>query len=118
MFVGRPSQCISRMIQDFLTHGIDPWFFIVHGICPWFWTHSHFRVFWYFLGEWGLCCNKFQTSMYLWGKEYDILDQFWWNLIVKVRMEEIMVGLPCIIMVSTIEIYAEIFFVNRFPYDV
>ena len=42
--VGRHSQCIYRMIQGFLAHGIGPWFFIVHGICPWFLTHSYFSV--------------------------------------------------------------------------
>ena len=65
VLVGRPSQCIYRMIQDFLAHGIDPWFFIVYGIYPWVLTHSLFRIFWSFLGEWGLCCNKFPASLYL-----------------------------------------------------
>ena len=81
------------MIQDFLANGIGPWFFIVHGIFPWFLTHSHFRVFWSFLGEWGLCQNKCPYSMYLWRINNDVLDQFGWNLIVNVKMEGIMEGL-------------------------
>ena len=46
--MGRSSQCIYRMIQGFLAHGIGPWFFIVYGMCPWCFTHSHFRLFFIF----------------------------------------------------------------------
>ena len=43
------------------------------------------------------------------GRNNDVLDQFGWYLIVKVKMEGIMVGLGCIIMVWTIESYVDIF---------
>ena len=94
MFGGRPSQCIYRMIQGFLTHGNDPWYFIVHGICPWFFTHSHFRWFWSFLERVGINYNKCSASLHFFGKE---LIMFWaifgGILVVKVKMEGIMVGL-------------------------
>ena len=90
--MGRPSQCIYRMIQDFLTHGIEPWFFIVHGIYPWFWTHSHFRLFCPCENGGYVAINSHLPCICE-GRNYDVLDQFWWNLITKVKMEEIMVGL-------------------------
>ena len=93
VFVGRPSQCIYRMIQDFLTHGIAPWFFIVYGIYPWFLTHSHFRIFFPFW-ENGAYVSINDQLLYIYkGRNNDVLSQFWWNLIVKFKMEEIMVGL-------------------------
>ena len=93
MFVRRPSQCIYRMIQDFLTHGIDPWFFIVYGIYPWFFTHYHFRFFLSFFGEWDYVAIDSQLPCIYGGRNNDVLDQFWNNLFVKVKMGEIMVGL-------------------------
>ena len=107
--VGRPSQCIYRVFQDFVSHGNDPWYFIVHGICPWFLTHSHFRVFWSFLREWGYVAIHSHLPRIYGGRINDVLDQFGWNLIVKDKMEGIMVGLWCIIMVWTIESYVNIF---------
>ena len=65
----------------------------MHGIYPWFLTHSHFRVFWSFLGERGyVVINSNLPRMYK-GRKNDVLDQFRWNLVVKVKMEGIMVGL-------------------------
>ena len=81
------------MIQDFISHGIGPWFFIVHGICPWFLTHFHFRVFLSFLRECVYVAINAPLPCFYEGKNNDVLDQFGWNLIVKVKMEGIMVGL-------------------------
>ena len=56
-----------------------------------------------FLIEWDYVAINAQLP-YNYGERNDnVLDQFWWNLIVKVKMEGIMVGLRCIIMVWTIE---------------
>ena len=77
--MGRPSQCIYRMIQDFLTHGNDPWYFIVHGIYPWFLTHSHFSFFGPFWREWGYVTINAQLSCIYGGRNNNVLDHFWWN---------------------------------------
>ena len=100
MFVRRHSQCIYRTIQSFF----DPWYFIMHGIYLWFLIHSHFRVFLSFLERVGITHNKCSTSLDLLGEG---IIMFWTIfggiLVVKVQMEEIMVGILCIIMVWTIE---------------
>ena len=81
------------MIQDFAAHGIGPWFFIVYGICPCFLTHSHFRVFGPFWENRGyVTINSHHPYIYE-GMNNVFLNQFKWNLIVKVKMEKIMVGL-------------------------
>ena len=81
------------MIQYFLSHGISPWFLIVHGICPWFLTHSNFRVFYPFWENGGYVAMIFHLPYIYEGRNNDVLDQFSWNLIVKVKIEGIMVGL-------------------------
>ena len=83
MFLRRPSECIYKMIRDFITH----------GICPWFLTHSHFSFFFPFWenGDY-VAINAILLCIYG-GKNNDVLDQFGWNLIVKVKMEGIIVGL-------------------------
>ena len=65
----------------------------MHGICPWFWTHSHFRFFGPFWENGGYVAINAQLPCIYGGKNNDFLDQFWWNLIVQVKMKEIMVGL-------------------------
>ena len=73
------------MIQGFLTHGIDPWFFILYGIYPWFFTHSHLVFFLFFLREWGYVARNVELPRIYGGMNNNVLDHFWWNLIVKVK---------------------------------
>ena len=87
--VGRPSQCIYKMIQYFLAHGIDPWFFIVHGFLP-ILILGFFGPFW---ENGGYVAINAQLPCIYGGRNNDVLDQFGWNLIVKVKMEGIMAGL-------------------------
>ena len=75
--MGRPSQCIYRMIQDFLTHGNDPWYFIVHGIYPWFFTHSHFSFLGPFWREWGYVTLNAQLSCIYGRRNNNVLDHLW-----------------------------------------
>ena len=71
----------------------DSWYFVVHGIYQWFLTHSHFRIFFPFW-ENGAYVSINDQLLYIYkGRNNDVLSQFWWNLIVKFKMEEIMVGL-------------------------
>ena len=67
------------MIQDLISHGIDPWFFIMYGTCPWFFTHSHFWGFWSFLGEWVYVPIITQFSCIYGGRNNNVLDHNWWN---------------------------------------
>ena len=85
VFVGRPSLCIYRMIQKFVSHGIDPWFYVVYGISPWFFTHSNFRGFCHFLRWWGFVAINSHLPYIYEGRNNDYLDQFGGNLIVKVK---------------------------------
>ena len=87
--VGRRSQCIHRMIQNFLSHGIRPLFFIVYGFLP-ILILGFFGPFW---ENGGYCVINSQLPNIYGEMNNDILDQFWQNLIVKVKMEGIMVGL-------------------------
>ena len=94
-----PSQCIYRVIQYFLSHGNDPWFFIVHGIllCMVF-VHGFLpflilRFFCPFYREWGYVAINSQLPCIYGGRNNNVLDQFEWNLIVKVKTEGLMVGL-------------------------
>ena len=83
VFVGRPSKCIYRMIQYFFPHGIGPWFL----------THSCFRVFCSFLENRGFVAINADLPYIYEGMNNNYLDQFGGNLIVKVKMEGIMMGL-------------------------
>ena len=86
---GNPSQCIYRMIQGFLTHGILLSMVFIYG----FLSILIFRVFWSFLEKVGINHNKCSTSLHLWGRDNNVLDHIWCNFSVKVKMEEIMVGI-------------------------
>ena len=66
----------------------------MHDICPWFLTDSHFRVFFVlFWRETGYAAINAQLPYIYGGMNNNVFDQFWWNLIVKVKMKGIMVGL-------------------------
>ena len=75
-----------------MAHGNDPWYFTVHGICPWFLSHSHLGFFSCFI-EWGYVTINAQLPCIYEGRNNDFLDQFMSNLIMKVKMDGIMVGL-------------------------
>ena len=75
-----------------------------------FFDHSHFRFFLFpFLREWGYASIYAQIPCIYGGRNNNLLDQFLWNFIVKVKMEGIIVGLECIIMVWTIKSYVDNF---------
>ena len=65
--------------------------------CVWYlsmvFTHSHFRVFLSFLGEWGYVARNVHLLCIYEGRNNNVLDQFGWNLVMKVKIEGIMVGL-------------------------
>ena len=65
----------------------------MHGIFPWFMTHSHFRVFVPFWENGGYVTINSHLSCIYGGRNNHVLDQFGRNLIVKVKMKGIMVGL-------------------------
>ena len=88
-----------------MTRGILLCMVFVHGFWP-ILIIGFFGLFW---REWGYVAINAQLSCIYEGRNNDVLDQFWWNLIVKVKMEGIMVGLWCIIMVWTIESYVDNF---------
>ena len=97
------------MFQGFIAYGNDPLYFIVHGICPWFFTILILVYFFSFWRECGYVSINAQLPCIYGGRNTNILDQFWWNFIVNVKMEGIIEGLQCIIMVWTIKIYADNF---------
>ena len=73
--VGRPSQCIYRMIQGFLTHGILLCMVFIYGFLP----ILIFRGFWSFLERVGINQNKCSTSLHLLGRNNRVLEHIWWN---------------------------------------
>ena len=64
-----------------------------HGIYLWFLTHSHFEGFWSFLERVGINHNKCLTSLHLWEINNKVLDIFGGIVVVKVKMNAIMVGI-------------------------
>ena len=95
MLVGRPSQCIYRMVQGFLTHGILLSIVFIYG----FWPILIFRVFLSFLERVGINHNKCSSSLYLWERIMMFRTIFSGNTIMKVKMREIMLGIWCMAMV-------------------
>ena len=75
VFWGRPSQCIYRMDQDFLTHGILLSMAFIYGI----FTLLIFRVFSSFLERVGINHNKCSSSLHLWGRNNNVLDHILWK---------------------------------------
>ena len=73
MFVVRPSQCIYRMVQGFLTHGILLCMVFIYGFLP----ILIFRVFLSFLQRVGINHNKCSTSLHLWRRNNNVLDYIW-----------------------------------------
>ena len=63
----------------------------MHGICPWFLTHSHIRFFGPFWREWGYVEINSHLTCIDGEININVLDQFWWNLVVNAKMEAIMV---------------------------
>ena len=104
-FMGSTSQCIYRIMQGFLAQGILLCMVFVHG----FWPIVILVFFGPFWREWGYVTINAQLLCIYGGRNNNVLDHFWWNLIVKVKMKGIMVGLWCIIMVWTIESYVDNF---------
>ena len=92
MFVGIHSQCIYRVIQGFMTHVMDPWYFLVHGIYPWFLTHSHFKVF-FVKKEWGYVTINAQHQCFNGRMNNNDFNHFLWNLIIKVKTNGIIMDL-------------------------
>ena len=74
VFLGRPSQCIYRMILGFLTHGILLCMVFIYG----FWPILTFTIFLSFLERVGINHNKCSTSLHLWGRNNNVLDHIWW----------------------------------------
>ena len=74
MFWGRPSQCIYKMVQGFLTHGILLCMVFIFGFLP----IIIFRVFWSYLERVGINHNKCSTSLHLGGSNNNDLDHIWW----------------------------------------
>ena len=70
MFVGRPSQCIYRVIQGFLTHGILLCMVFVHGFLPIF-ILGFFSPFWDNQGY--VSINSHLLCIYE-GRNSDVLD--------------------------------------------
>ena len=75
MFVGRPSQCIYRMFQGFLNHGILLWMLFVHG----FWPIIILRFFGPFWRDWCYVTINAQLPCIYGGRNNNVLDHFWWN---------------------------------------
>ena len=69
-----------------------PWYWSMVFHSAWYFsmesTHSHFRVFLSFLGEWGYVAINAHVPCIYGGRNNDGLDQFGWNLIVKFKMRE------------------------------
>ena len=89
VFLGRPSQCIYRMVQGFLNHGIYLWFFYSFsflGFLTLFWSGDKSQI------------NAHIPFIY--GEGIMI---FWTifsgNSIMKFKMKEIMVGIWSMAMV-------------------
>ena len=66
--------------------------------CPWnlsmvFDPFSFLGFFGPFLERVGINHNECSTSLHLWGRYNNVLDHIWCNFSVKVKMEEIMVGI-------------------------
>ena len=75
MFVGRHSQCIYRMIQGLLTHGILLCMVFVHG----FWPILILWLFCSFWREWGyVTINAWLPCIYG-GRNNNFLKHFLWN---------------------------------------
>ena len=73
VFARRPSQCIYRMIQDFLTHGISLYMIFVHGFRP-------ILIFWFFCPYWrwwGYAAINVQLPCIFGGRNNNVLDKFW-----------------------------------------
>ena len=75
MFVGRPSHCIYRIIQDFLTHGILLCMVFVHGFGP-ILILGFFCPFW---REWGYAAINSHIHCIYGARNNNVLDQFWWD---------------------------------------
>ena len=56
-------------------------------------NHSHFRVFGHFWENGGYVSINSHLPCIYEGRNNDVLDQFGWNSIVKIKMEGIMVGI-------------------------
>ena len=76
VIVGRPSQCIYRMIQGFLTHGIEPWFFIVYGIYPWLLTLLILGFFYPFWVNGGYVEINSELPCIFGGSNNGVLEKF------------------------------------------
>ena len=60
-----------------------------------------------FIRDWGYVAINALIACIYEGMNNGVLDQFGWNLVVKVKIDELMVGLLCIIMVWTIKNYVD-----------
>ena len=89
VFVVRPSQCIYRMVQGFFTHGILFSMVFICGFLP----ILIFRVFDPFWDRVGINHKKCSSSLHLWEGIMMFWAIFSGNTILKMKMEEIMVGI-------------------------